>query len=73
MRDTYPVLLRCDICATRIASTAAGAWVDAIDHALDAHRAALLADPVAVQDQFTVSAGDELAPLRRACRTGGVR
>lgn len=69
----YPVLVRCHLCGDRLACSPARTWYVAIDHAADEHRAALDADPAGVPDFFTVSAGATPTPLRRTCRTGGVR
>jgi hypothetical protein len=69
----YPVLIGCRLCGARIASRPARSWLDAMDHAIDEHRAQLLADAT-VPDFLTVSAGESVQPLRpRACPTGGVR
>jgi hypothetical protein len=69
-----PVLVRCSLCtrpnpAGLIVSTAERSWADAIDHALDMHRAELLADPELTQDAFTITTGDPSrpTPLRRTC------
>lgn len=61
-----PVIVRCHLCPDvdgRIVTTAGRAWTVAMDHALDEHRAALLADPDATCAAFTVSTDGEPRPL----------
>jgi hypothetical protein len=63
-----PVALHCRLCpgTPPIPSTSDRALMDAGDHVVDQHRAALLADPDGTERAVTVSLPARPAPLRRA-------
>lgn len=65
-----PVELHCSLCppgTPPIPSTSARALVDAGDHLVDQHRAALLRDPDATERAIVVSLPPRSAPLQCAC------
>lgn len=72
MPEHTPVVVRCGLCLDgegRIITTAADSWTAAMDHALDAHRAVLIADPDTAHHALTIESPDgrRTRPLRRAC------
>jgi hypothetical protein len=66
-----PVVLRCTLCrppADGLIVTTADPYLAAIDHALDEHRPALLADPDATERSIRISAPGRQRPVRRTVR-----
>lgn len=65
--DHTPVVVSCHMCAGanegHIVTTGSRAWTAAMDHALDRHRAELIADPEGAQNAFTVNAAGRDEPL----------
>ncbi len=52
---TQPLLIDCALCGSHIVTERRSAWVDAIDHALDEHRAQLLATPEYARRYFRIT------------------
>jgi len=50
-----PLTICCELCDARIPSSRIKAWYEAIDHALDFHRATLLATPEYARRYFRVT------------------
>lgn len=49
-----PLVVTCEWCDSDLATTRGHAFYDAMNHALDSHRTAVLADPDAAGRAFTV-------------------
>lgn len=72
-----PVVVTCHLCsdpdAGQIVTTAERAWAAAMDHALDKHTAAMIADPGHGVESFTVNSTGRPLPLRPPARTEETR
>jgi hypothetical protein len=59
-----PLIVACELCDARIPTFRRSAWIDAIDHALDEHRAKLLASPGYARRWFRITHQADGRPAR---------
>lgn len=59
-----PLIIACALCPARIPTVRNRAWITAIDHALDEHRARLLASPGYARRWFRITHQADGRPAR---------